>query len=528
MAENKNFNVRIVNKNDTFSNWESSTVILKKGEIALASVDVPKNSDNPDSPTLYVPTYLMKIGDNEHTFAELPWLHALAADVYEWAKKENPTIDELPANLQTAIKNLQSAVGDGGSVAETIQNAINALDVEDEAVVNQFVTAVSETDGKISVTRRALAANDIPELGIDKITGLQTALDAKLKISVFEEFNTSNTEAIADAKKAGTDAAAALNEYKTTNDAVVNENKSKVDTLIGSDTNKSVRTIANEELVAQLISENANESLDTLTEIATWIQEHPDDASAMNAAIVKLEEILDGIGDVDNDEKATVVAYVTDAITALNIGDYAKAADVTTQLSELQTALQTNIDTKADKTTVEELSGKVTNNETEISNIKTSLESKAESIDVEALQMTVSGVYSDVETLKTDVDKINTDLYDTSSDGISLVDKAISAYTSTGIMMPNVQTNTEKINTLETSVGSLDSRMLLSETDIITLKSNDKTHTARIADLTADLVAANTAISDLATIAETGNVNDLIQDEGDYIVFDCGSSTINI
>lgn len=50
---------------------------------------------------------------------------------------------------------------------------------------------------------------------------------------------------------------------------------SKVATLIGEDANKSVRTIANEELTKQLIPEDAKESLDTLQEIANWIQSHP-------------------------------------------------------------------------------------------------------------------------------------------------------------------------------------------------------------------------------------------------------------
>ena len=68
--------------------------------------------------------------------------------------------------------------------------------------------------------------------------------------------------------------------------------ESKVDTLVGSDTGKSVRTIANEELAAQLIPANANESLDTLQEIAAWIQAHPADASAMNSAISALEGIV--------------------------------------------------------------------------------------------------------------------------------------------------------------------------------------------------------------------------------------------
>lgn len=85
--------------------------------------------------------------------------------------------------------------------------------------------------------------------------------------------------------------------------------KADVDTLIGTDTGKSVRTIANEELAAQLIPEGAQESLDTLTEIAQWIQDHPDDAAAMNTAIAKLNGIVAGIGGED-DDYATVMAAI--------------------------------------------------------------------------------------------------------------------------------------------------------------------------------------------------------------------------
>lgn len=85
--------------------------------------------------------------------------------------------------------------------------------------------------------------------------------------------------------------------------------KADVDTLIGTDTGKSVRTIANEELAAQLIPEGAQESLNTLTEIAQWIQDHPDDAAAMNTAIAKLNSIVAGIGGED-DDYATVMAAI--------------------------------------------------------------------------------------------------------------------------------------------------------------------------------------------------------------------------
>lgn len=98
--------------------------------------------------------------------------------------------------------------------------------------------------------------------------------------------------------------------------------KADVDTLIGSDTGKSVRTIANEELAAQLIPESAQESLDTLAKIAAWIQEHPDDAATMNAAITKLNGIVAGIGG-EEDDYATVIAAIEGKISAAQSAIYA-------------------------------------------------------------------------------------------------------------------------------------------------------------------------------------------------------------
>lgn len=128
-----------------------------------------------------------------------------------------------------------------------------------------------------------------------------------------------------------------------------------VNTLIGSDSNKSARTIANEELAAQLITANADASLDTLQEIAAWIQSHPGDASAMNSAITALQTKLTLGTDTNSQEYATVKAYVeayvAAQLAASNLSQYASAADldalellvgdtaVATQISNAITAL---------------------------------------------------------------------------------------------------------------------------------------------------------------------------------------------
>ena len=83
----------------------------------------------------------------------------------------------------------------------------------------------------------------------------------------------------------------------------ISDLKSSVATLIGDDAGKSVATIAAEKVAELLIPENADESLDTLQEIATWIQTHPDDAAEMNSDIVLLQEKVGALEDLLNGDE---------------------------------------------------------------------------------------------------------------------------------------------------------------------------------------------------------------------------------
>lgn len=175
--------------------------------------------------------------------------------------------DKLDTAMDARVDALEASIGEGGSVSAQITAEINKLDKTDTAVDGEYVSAVSEADGIITVTRAALPdysntyAAKSHTHAIADVTGLQTELD-------------------------------------------------KVTTLIGDDASKSVRTIANEELAAQLIPENANEALNTLQEIAQWIQDHPDDASVMNSDIAALQS---KVGDTS---VAAQIKAVTDPIAA--------------------------------------------------------------------------------------------------------------------------------------------------------------------------------------------------------------------
>lgn len=174
----------------------------------------------------------------------------------------------------------------------------------------------------------------------EKAAAVQTEVDAlEAKVGTVEEGKTV-VQMIEEAQEAAT--------YDDTEiKAKVQANTNAIGVLNGEATVEGSvkKTVADE--IAKVIAD-APESFDTLKEISDWISSHSDDAAAMNSAITALQGILDGIGDTESGEKATVVAYVTDAIAALNIGDYAKAADLTA-LAGRVTTLEGTSHTHANK-----------------------------------------------------------------------------------------------------------------------------------------------------------------------------------
>ena len=67
-----------------------------------------------------------------------------------------------------------------GSVTLSISDAIEGLEYVDSPKTNELVSAVNQTGGVVSVTRRALIETDIPTLATSKISGLDSALTGKV------------------------------------------------------------------------------------------------------------------------------------------------------------------------------------------------------------------------------------------------------------------------------------------------------------------------------------------------------------
>ncbi len=101
--------------------------------------------------------------------------------ILEGGETAEGSIKNLTAQIndnKAAIALLNDTAATAGSVDNSIQEALSGL-ANDTAKTGQFVTAVSRENGVITVSRAALVASDIPTLSIEKVNGLQDALDAK-------------------------------------------------------------------------------------------------------------------------------------------------------------------------------------------------------------------------------------------------------------------------------------------------------------------------------------------------------------
>lgn len=199
---------------------------------------------------------------------------------------ENLTkLSQLKLLAQKTKSEIDAIVAAGGepNVLEGVKVNGTALAIADKIV--DILIATGSTNGTLAVNNVDIAVKGLAALAY-KAQVSEADLDTALK-------------AVIDGKAAAAD----------------------VTTLVGSDTGKSVRTIANEELAAQLIPEDAQDSLNTLTEIANWIQDHPDDAAAMNTAITALQAIVAGIG--AEQEYSTVMAAIEGKIAAAQTNIYA-------------------------------------------------------------------------------------------------------------------------------------------------------------------------------------------------------------
>lgn len=140
-------NTRIALKYDTLTNWNASEFILKKGEVAICSL---ANSETAEQST--PPAVLLKVGDGDHKFRELPWASGLAADVYGWAKaptKPSYTASEVGADAS-------------GSATGALNQAKKYTDEKIAAIPKaaEYTLETGSADGSLVLKKDGVAVGD--------------------------------------------------------------------------------------------------------------------------------------------------------------------------------------------------------------------------------------------------------------------------------------------------------------------------------------------------------------------------------
>lgn len=367
----KVLNVRIRNKYDSYEKWASSNLVLEAGEIAVAYTTVNVTVDNG---TAQHPAILMKVGDGNSTFANLPWLSAKAADVNTYAKYADAnfksTIESwVSAKVQdtntqyTLVKNgdyqykLQSKeIGgdftDTGIVIDLPNDtdAISALEelVGTEKVADQIADAIAvldlentyaakehtHTKSEITDFAHTHAKSEITDFAHTHATSEITDFDATVKAYDYatkteaKGYADAKDEAIVAAKKAGDDAQDAVDALSETHAT----DKAALEASIGEN---AEAIAANTALINTILgNEDTNATdMNSIKDLVTWINEHGTEADAMVESIESNEQ---AIATLNGTGAGSVSKTVADAIAAENLSQYA----TDTELSALDTRVE--------------------------------------------------------------------------------------------------------------------------------------------------------------------------------------------
>lgn len=417
------------------------------------------------APSNSLPALLMKVGDGLHKFSELPWLQAQAADVYNWAKAANK-----PTYSANEITNLETY----------INNTIQDTDTQYTIVKgsNDYTWTLMSKAKDATEYTTTVATFTIPDVS-DRVAALE------------EKVGDLNVEGQIENAIAELDAAA-----------------------VTAGTGQVIGSVSQEDGVVTATLKTLQEA-DIPTVGITKVNGLQDALDAKQDVVA-----FEGAYDKDNNKAATM-ADVTNAVAGLagavhfigvkdSLPDTANNGDICiVGNKEYVYSTSDNGWHELGDETIYAVKGEI--KDTDIA------------ADAAIAQSKIAGL-GDALNAKLDV-TVAASTYETKDDAAAKLTEA-KDYTDDAIKALDVTTVTAGTGEVISAVGEVDGKVsvtkkTLTADDIPTLAI------AKVSGLQAALDAkANDA--DLAAIAKTGNVNDLIQTAGDVLVFQCGSASVNV
>ena len=359
----KILNTRILLKHATLDEWNSSSLILKKGEVAFATVPTVEGST--------LEPVMFKVGDGSKTFAQLDWASAKAADVYGWAKAAGLPVDATKAPEGQFVEgfaweNNKLVPKFRGFITEINEANKDKLDAPTTKAVKDYVDA--EVQKAVSGGVEGLATEKYVDDAITALSADGGAIkavvdDLAAHEQAFGEFQTANTKAIADAvaaeaaiaraaEKANADAITAIKDDANVDSFadVVAELAKKQDSIpantydaygSAATAEQNAKNYADQVKSDLLGTEELEGTYDTLKEIGKWIETSGVDATELADAIAVETQAREAGDQAINDTLATYGDIVThDAAEFQVAGDYEVAG----------AAAQALADAKADTT----------------------------------------------------------------------------------------------------------------------------------------------------------------------------------
>ena len=365
--------------------------------------------------------------------------------------------DSLNAAMDSRVDALEEAVGTGGSVDSKITAAIGKLDKSDTAVDGQVVSAVSETDGVITVSRRALVETDIPTLSQSKVNGLATSLAGKQDTLVFNsayDASTNKAATMADVTEAVGDLSGAMH-FEGVKESIPenSEGYSSGDVIL----------VGNKEYVF---------------DGETWHELGDESIYAVKGSIVN----------ADIAANAAIAQSKIANLTA-DLGKKANTADLGTMAGKNATDYVAKTEAPGYSDILNKTSAATT--------------------------------YATIAAVGNKVDKIE-------GKGLSTNDYTTAEKNKLGGIAAGAQVNVIESIKVNGQAQAIDSKGVNITVPTGALASKSKVAEADLETTLASKINGKANASDLADIATSGNVNDLIQTPGDLLILNCGSATANI
>jgi len=202
--------IAIIPRNTAATNEQQIGVEVDTTEIGVKGVEsnprINPNSNDPNVNVGLTPYAIgIKVGDGNNNFAALPWIQAIAGDIYAWAKAENPPSasnisvrynNNNNSNVQAAIAGIESSLGSlvtGDIGADALGAALaqltsqlsgaegtlfdsnytipaNENDTPAALPATLLISKIEQNGLNLSVTGRAIIESDLPNISFSKIT----------------------------------------------------------------------------------------------------------------------------------------------------------------------------------------------------------------------------------------------------------------------------------------------------------------------------------------------------------------------